>query len=71
MHDAAFDQGYLTINGGFRIHLASLLRESVANDPGVYLYFGETLYSSLHLPQGAKYPEGHYLAYHRENIFKG
>jgi len=71
MHDAAFDQGYLSINGGYRIHQASLLRESVAKDPGVYLYFGETLRPSLLLPQYAKHPGVHYLAYHRENIFKG
>ena len=71
MHDAAFDQGYLTINGGYRVHRASLLQESVAKDPRVYLYFGETLRPSLLLPQFAKYPGIHYLAYHREHIFKG
>lgn len=70
-HDAAFDQGYLTINGGYRIHRASWLQESVVKDPGVSLYFGETLHSSLLLPHYAKYPGDHYLAYHRENIFKG
>jgi putative restriction endonuclease len=71
IHDAAFDQGYLMVNGGYRIHQAKVLQESVARDRGVHLYFGETLSSSLLLPQYAKRPGIHYLTYHRDNIFKG
>src|SRR6266487_1055414 len=71
IHDAAFDYGYLTINGGYRIHWASVLEESVAKDPGVYLYFGKPLSSSLLLPPHAKRPSIAYLTYHNENIFKG
>ena len=59
------------INGGYRIHRAKVLQESVARDRGVHLYFGETLSPSLLLPQYAERPGVHYLAYHRENIFKG
>ena len=71
MHDAAFDRGYLTVNGGYRIYRAGILEESVFKDPGVPLYFGETLSSSLILPEHAVRPAVHYLVYHRENIFKG
>ncbi|MFL5629416.1 MAG: hypothetical protein ACJ788_27895 [Ktedonobacteraceae bacterium] len=70
-HDAAFDRGYLTVNGGYRIYRASALEDSVTKDPGVPLYFGETLSSSLLLPEYAIRPAVHYLTYHRENIFKG
>jgi putative restriction endonuclease len=65
-HDAAFDRGYLTVNGGYRIYRASALEDSVTKDPGVPLYFGETLSSSLLLPEYAIRPAVHYLAYHRE-----
>jgi putative restriction endonuclease len=71
MHDAAFDEGYLTINDGYRIHLASVLRESLAKDQGASHYFGEILQTRLLLPEQAKIPAVHYLVYHREHIFKG
>ena len=71
MHDAAFDLGYLMVNGGYCIHRASVLEESVAKDPVVHLYFGESLSPLLLLPRDAKRPGVHYLTYHRENIFKG
>jgi len=70
-HDAAFDEGYLTVNGGYCIHRSRALQESVAKDRGVHLYFGETLSPSLLLPQRAKPPAARYLAYHREKIFRG
>ena len=71
MHDAAFDQGYLAINGDYRIYEARVLQESVVQDRGVNLYFGDALSSSLILPQHAKRPADHYLAYHWQRIFKG
>jgi putative restriction endonuclease len=71
MHDAAFDQGYLAINGDYRIYEARVLQTSVVQDRGVNLYFGDTLSSSLILPQYAKRPADHYLAYHWQRIFKG
>lgn len=69
-HDAAFDRGYLTVNGGYRIHKAPILQQSLAHDQGVIAYFGPTLRTSLILPATAKPPHPTYLAYHRENIFK-
>ena len=71
MHDAAFDQGYLAINGDYRIYEARVLQTSVVQDRGVNLYFGDTLSSSLILPQNAKRPADHYLVYHWQRIFKG
>jgi putative restriction endonuclease len=72
MHDVAFDRGYLMINEGYRIRRASRLIQSIAHDPQVITYFGEQiLRPRLRLPAHAKYPEPAYLAYHRENIFKG
>jgi putative restriction endonuclease len=71
MHDAAFDQGYLAINGDYHIYEARVLQESVVQDRGVNLYFGDTLSSSLILPQHAKRPADHYLVYHWQRIFKG
>jgi putative restriction endonuclease len=71
MHDAAFDRGYLTINGGYRIHRASVLEESVVKDQGASYYFGSILRTHLLLPEYAKMPATLYLTYHHEHIFKG
>lgn len=71
MHDAAFDQGYLAINGDHRIYEARVLQESVVQDRGVNLYFGDKLSPSLILPQHAKQPADRYLVYHWQKIFKG
>jgi hypothetical protein len=71
MHDAAFDQGYLAINGDHRIYEARVLQESVVQDRGVNLYFGAKLSLSLILPENARRPADHYLVYHWQKIFKG
>ncbi len=71
IHDAAFDRGYITVNGGYRIHQADVLRESIARDNKAALYFRETLGATLILPLAAKKPALPYLTYHREKIFKG
>ncbi len=71
IHDAAFDQGYLTINGEYRIYRAGLLEESITNDQGASHYFGAILQTRLLLPAQARMPAVHYLTYHREHIFKG
>ena len=71
MHDAAFDQGYLAINGDHRIYEARVLQESVVQDRGVNLYFGDKLSPSLILPQHTKQPADRYLVYHWQKIFKG
>ncbi|HEY0756252.1 MAG TPA: HNH endonuclease [Ktedonobacteraceae bacterium] len=71
MHDVAFDRGYLMVNGGYRIHRATRLEQSIVRDPKVTTYFGETLSPILLLPQHAKHPGHSYLTYHREKIFRG
>jgi putative restriction endonuclease len=71
MHDAAFDQGYLAVNGDSRIYEARVLQTSIVHDRGVNLYFGHTLSSYLILPPYAKRPADHYLVYHWQKIFKG
>jgi putative restriction endonuclease len=71
MHDVAFDRGYLMVNGGYRIHRANMLEQSIVRDPKVTTYFGETLSPILLLPERAERPGHSYLAYHREKIFKG
>lgn len=71
MHDAAFDRGYLMVNGGYRIHRATRLEQSMVRDPQVTTYFGETLSPVLLLPPHAERPGHAYLAYHREKIFQG
>src|SRR5207249_2876369 len=47
LHDAAFDRGYLTVNGGYRIHRSPLLEQSLKSDPGADRYFGDALYPVL------------------------
>lgn len=71
IHDAAFDQGYLTINGGFKIHKARILQTSITNDQGVASFFGDKLSAQIILPTNAKAPLSDYLNYHRQKIFKG
>jgi putative restriction endonuclease len=71
MHDAAFDRGYLAVDCEYGIYEASVLKKSVVFDRGVHLYFGDTLSSSLILPQHAKWPADHYLIYHWQKIFQG
>jgi len=70
-HDAAFDSGLITVNGGLRVHRAPPLVASSATDPGVSDYFGETLHTTLLIPAGGLAPGAHYLAWHHENIYQG
>lgn len=70
-HDVAFDQGYLTVNGGYRIHRAKIIEESIVKDQGASYYFGTILHARLLLPEQARMPSLQYLTYHREHIFKG
>ena len=70
-HDAAFDSGLITINGGLRIHRASKLDSSNLVDPGVAQYFGQALHPELILPTTSERPRDSYLTWHRENVFQG
>jgi putative restriction endonuclease len=71
-HDAAFDSGLLTVNGGLRIHRAEPLRVSMVADEGTELYFGErVLGARLILPPARRGPDPGYLRYHHQHIFQG
>lgn len=71
VHDAAFDTGLITINGGLRVHKAPKLEASTRNDPGAENFFGPILKQSLLLPDGAVRPGDSYLEWHQQRIYKG
>ena len=69
-HDAAFDTGMLTVNGGLRIHLARSLADAVQADPLARQYYGQPpLLEVLLLPDDAQVPAGKYLDWHQRNVF--
>jgi len=71
-HDAAFDTGLITVNGGLRIHRAEPLRASMVADEGTERYFGErVLGARLLLPARRPGPDPQYLRYHHQHIFQG
>ena len=71
MHDAAFDAGLITVNGGLRVHRAPPLEASSRVDPGVERYFGKALRPTLVVPSGGQAPDDAYLTWHREHIYRG
>ncbi|HUY51865.1 MAG TPA: HNH endonuclease [Streptosporangiaceae bacterium] len=69
-HDAAFDTGLLTVNGGLRIHVAPSLASAVKADPLARQYYGRPpLREVLLLPSDAQAPAAKYLDWHRQKIF--
>ena len=69
-HDAAFDKGMITVNGGLTIHLARSLADAVQADPLARQFYGHPpLREALLLPPGARMPARKYLDWHREKIF--
>ena len=71
VHDAAFDTGLITVNGGLRVHRAHKLEASAKDDPGVENFFGTVLKSKLQLPSGAVRPGDSYLEWHQLRIYVG
>src|SRR6266852_1268909 len=71
LHDAAFDQGYLTVDGTYHIRKATMLQESIEHDNQVGLFFKDVLHMDLLMPSGAKMPARKYLMYHRHHCFRG
>ena len=69
-HDAAFDKGLITVNGGLRVHRSRRLRASLQHDEGVEHNFGESLREALVLPQGIEQPRRSYLRWHHEHIYQ-
>jgi len=70
-HDAAFDSGLLTVNGGLRVHRAPKLEASNRSDPGVDQYFGQSLKPKLIVPKRGQRPGDSYLEWHQEHVFQG
>ena len=69
-HDAAFDKGMITVNGGLRIQLARSLHDAVQADPLARQFYGRPpLREALLLPPGGQMPTRKYLDWHREKIF--
>ena len=69
-HDAAFDRGLITVNGGLRVHRSRRLRASIETDAGVEHNFGESLRDALIVPSGVEPPRSAYLRWHREHIYR-
>lgn len=70
VHDAAFDSGLITVNGGLRVHRSPALNRSAAIDQNVASYFGDSLANVLLVPDGASSPKNNYLQWHKTNIFQ-
>jgi putative restriction endonuclease len=68
-HDAAFDKGMITVNGGLQIHLARSLADAVQADPLARQFYGRPPLREALLPPGAQMPARKYLDWHREKIF--
>jgi putative restriction endonuclease len=69
-HDAAFDSGLLTVNGGLRIHVARALAELAGTDEPIRHAFGRPpLHATLLLPVGAAAPAKKYLDWHRDHVW--
>src|SRR5579859_767110 len=71
LHDAAFDQGYLTVDSTYQIRKSLMLQESIEHDYRVDLFFEDALSVNLILPPDAKMPGREYLEYHRDYCFRG
>lgn len=69
IHDAAFDQGFITFDDTLRLVMSKCLREHLT-DASVEDMFGKYEGQSLRLPDDAALPELAFLAKHRETIFK-
>lgn len=72
IHDVAFDQGFLTVNGGLKVHTAERLGVLVARDAAADHLFGrETVGRRLMLPAGSAPPGERYLRWHHEHVWAG
>lgn len=71
VHDAAFDQGYLTIDSTYQIRKATMLQVSIERDYQVGTLFEDILRAGLLMPSGAKMPTREFLEYHGQYCFRG
>lgn len=70
-HDAAFDTGLITVNGGLRVHRAPNLKRSAESDAEVDRYFGDVLAPTLIVPEGSDGPGRPYLEWHHHHVYQG
>ncbi|WP_419840911.1 HNH endonuclease [Candidatus Poriferisodalis sp.] len=70
IHDAAFDKGLITVNGGLRVHRSRKLRQSILIDVGVEHNFGDSLADTLLVPPGTASPRGSYLSWHQQHVYQ-
>jgi putative restriction endonuclease len=69
-HDAAFDTGMLTVNGGLRTHVTRSLADRTRTDPLARQYYGKPpLRDVILLPDGAEVPARKYVDWHRQKVF--
>jgi len=69
LHDAAFDVGLITFDGGLRLRMSKQLKSALphrAVAENFSAYEGET----LHLPKDAILPDENFLAVHRAEVFQ-
>ncbi len=71
IHDRAFDSGWLTVNGGRRIHRFADLDELVSRDVAARYFFGAVMPDRLLVPTEKAGPGKKYLDYHKKNVFRG
>jgi putative restriction endonuclease len=70
LHDAAFDDGLITLNEKFEVVLSRHLRNYFPQ-PALELNFVPYEGKPIHLPDKLAEPNPDFLRYHREEIFKG
>ena len=69
-HDAAFDRGLITVNGGLRVHRSERLQASIEADTGVEHNFGESLREALLVPSGIETPGTSYLRWRHRHVYQ-
>lgn len=70
LHDAAFDQGFITFDDNLRMVMSSRLKAELSQRT-VAENFGAYAGEALRLPDDAVLPELKFLAEHRANKFRG
>jgi putative restriction endonuclease len=69
IHDAAFDQGLLTLDDQFRVVLSRALRESMDNSEW-RIFFAPYEGQKINLPNKLAEPDPMALEYHRTHLFE-
>ncbi len=64
-HDRAFDQGLLTLDNDYVIHISPHVRHTEINDEWLFRYEGQHIALPIVCP-----PSREFLEFHRENIFQ-